>query len=177
LSAALASVWLLASCSDSDKEKSCEETGTCGGAGAPAEPGPIECSGLSCEPLVLPGNFPPVAACCAEAGQCGLDASFLADNGANVTEFCQAREQPGDVDPACPASVPVAAPNTSLMLTFKGCCRAETGTCGYLFDRVGGLVGLEIGLGCVDSSPFLDGEAPMPCGGAAGAAGAAGSGG
>jgi hypothetical protein len=172
----MSSVWLLASCSDSEEKPSCEEAGTCGSGGSGgsggAPPGPIECSGRSCQPLVLPGAFPPVAACCTEAGQCGLDANFLAENGANVTEFCQARDQPGEVDSACPASAPVAAPNTTLTFTFKGCCRAETGTCGYLLDRAAGLI--EIGLGCVDSSPFLDGEAPLPCGGAAGAAGSGG---
>ena len=148
LSVALSSVWLLSSCSSED-EASCEDTDTCGSGGAPVEVGPVDCSGLSCQPLVLPGDYPPVAACCTETGACGLDASFLADYGADFQELCQARDQPGLADASCPASAPVALPNTSLMITFKGCCRAETGTCGYLFDRAGGLI--EIGLGCVDS--------------------------
>src|SRR5688500_9969883 len=92
-SAALSSVWLLASCSASEEaERNCEDTDSCGGGGAPVEVGPIDCSGLTCEPLDLPGDYPRVAACCTDAGQCGLDASFLAEYGANFTEICQARD-------------------------------------------------------------------------------------
>jgi len=171
-------VWL-AGCSssesgsDSDLDGGCEDTGNCAGAsgtgGAPPEVGPVDCSGLSCQPLELPFGYPPVAACCAEDGRCGLDASFLADYGASFEVTCQARDQPGELDAACPNSEPVPVPGVNLSVTFEGCCRGETGTCGYLFDRAGGLI--EIGLGCVDAGPFLDGAAPIPCGDGAGGAG------
>jgi hypothetical protein len=43
---------------------------------------------------------------------------------------------------------------------LKGCCRVETSTCGYLMV-VGGLIDTE--LGCVDSTPFLEGGTAPSC--------------
>jgi hypothetical protein len=48
-----------------------------------------------------------------------------------------------------------------ISVNFQGCCRAETQSCGYLVDRVSVI---SVGLGCVDSSPFLGGATPMACG-------------
>jgi hypothetical protein len=57
---------------------------------------------------------------------------------------------------------------------LPGCCRPDH-ICGYQLDKVGGL--FQVGLGCVDATPFLDGGTPQSCGdlGAAGAAGDGGS--
>jgi hypothetical protein len=62
---------------------------------------------------------------------------------------------------------------------FKGCCRADTGTCGVIIDdiKAGPATFASFGLGCVDSAPFFDGAEGAPCGGGGGGAGGAGSGG
>lgn len=57
------------------------------------------------------------------------------------------------------------------MLKFPGCCR-PTGQCGYLLDSIADI--FPLGLGCVDSSPFLDGGAPLGCGDKAGGEGGMG---
>jgi hypothetical protein len=62
---------------------------------------------------------------------------------------------------------------TGVSIHFPGCCRAG-GTCGYQLDTIGGL--FRLGLGCVDSTPFLEGGAPLSCG-ATGSAGAGQGGG
>ena len=87
----------------------------------------------------------------------------------------QARDQPGNLTTECEDSAPVMREELPAPITFKGCCRAESGTCGYMLDKIlGGL--LTLGLGCVDSTPFLEGGVAASCtpegsGGAGGAGG------
>lgn len=126
----------------------------------------IECGGLECDPVILPNPYPPIEACCADNGGCGLDGAQFEQYGANFDDPCQARDQPGVLDPACPASTPI---ETDLgMLTFPGCCTAES-RCGYMVDRALGLI--DLGLGCVDAQPFLEAGMPEPCGDGAGGGG------
>ncbi len=146
-------------------------------AGAPAT---LTCGTATCSAVTIPiGSFA-IPACCADAAtnQCGLDGSAVAQFGVDFAEACQPKDQPGVADTSCPDSG--SAPTTAgFDIQFKGCCRPN-GTCGYVLDKLGGL--FELGLGCVDSAPFLDGGAPTLCGsggeggastGSAGEAGAA----
>ncbi|HEX3774206.1 MAG TPA: hypothetical protein VHV51_07050 [Polyangiaceae bacterium] len=150
--------------------------GSSGEAGAPES---VSCGTATCnaDTLTIPSEPPfVIPACCSDAtaNACGLDSSFLAMFGPTFAVACQPVNQPGTLDKACPNSAPSPVPNTSLTISFPGCCR-ENGTCGYELDNIGGLPNLHIGLGCVDSSPFLEGGAPTPCGGNA-QAGAGGEG-
>lgn len=181
----LSASWL-ASCSSDDGDDACTNcAGSSGsaGRGGGGGGGPVACGTTTCDPLVLPFGFDPVPACCEAEEACGLDATFLEGYGAVFDERCQPRDQPGIADGSCPDSPATLVPDTSLSISLKGCCRTETNTCGYLFDEIANVI--EIGLGCVDSGPFLDsGQAP-PCGvpggaggeggAAAGASGAAGA--
>jgi hypothetical protein len=160
-----------------------------GAAGATARGGtagqsttpPLACGTSACkdDTLPIPGYGPfTIAACCADAATntCGLDSSFLALVGPTFDVACQPLAQPGSIDKSCPNSPKESAPNTpALSFTFQGCCRAG-GTCGYMLDTIGGLPSLPLGLGCVDSAPFQDGGAPLPCGDS-GVPGAGGQGG
>jgi hypothetical protein len=129
--------------------------------------------------------------CCTGANQdaCGLDTSFLMPTGASAGESCEPRNQPGAVDASCPSPAPAMIPTMGATVTLDpmpGCCRADTGICGVMVDRVtagGGLLPLaDLDLGCVDAALFFDGAAPVPCGdtgagGAGGGSGEAGAGG
>ncbi len=90
---------------------------------------------------------------------------------------CQPLAQPGVLDTACPDSPMTPVTGTGVSIHFPGCCRAG-GTCGYQLDTIGGI--FRLGLGCVDSTPFLEGGAPPSCGDAgmagAGQGGGAGDG-
>lgn len=131
------------------------------------------CDGLQCDPIILPGDYPPIPACCPSGGGCGLDGTQFEQYGAHFEERCQARDQPGEEDSECPSSTPV--PTDFGDLDFPGCC-TPAGRCGYLVDQAFHLV--ELGLGCVDAAPFLDGGVPKNCTpGPAGAGGAGGGGG
>jgi hypothetical protein len=101
------------------------------------------------------------AACCptGTSDTCGLDSSLLAMYGPSFPDPCLPLHQPGVLDTSCPDRQTMVS---GFNLTFPGCCRADTGTCGYNLDSAGGLVTL--GLGCVDSTPFLDGGTPLTCG-------------
>ncbi|HEY2410144.1 MAG TPA: hypothetical protein VGI10_29270 [Polyangiaceae bacterium] len=108
-------------------------------------------------------------ACCptGTTDTCGLDSSLLAQYGPSFADPCLPLHEPGVLDTTCPDRTV----NAGISITFPGCCRAATGTCGYNLDSVMGLVTLD--LGCVDSSPFVDGGVPQSCGdGGVGAAGA-----
>jgi hypothetical protein len=136
----------------------------------------IECGDNTCEPLDLKllGQGP-VAPCCAANDACGLDSSGLEAYGVSFDESCQPRDQPGVLDSSCP-DVSTEVPDAGgLVISFKGCCRAE-GQCGYLLDKIAGAI--ELGLGCVASEPFLDGGTSESCdpSGAEGGAGGATSG-
>jgi hypothetical protein len=132
----------------------------------------IECAGRVCNSAVLPQGYPPIEACCAEGDACGLDGAPFEEYGLVFEDSCQARDQPGDLDLDCPRSMPV--PTDFGDLDFPGCC-TPAGLCGYLVDSAFGFI--SIGLGCVESTPFLDGGTPEPCtpgsdgGGGAGGAG------
>lgn len=94
--------------------------------------------------------------------------------GTSFAEACQPLAQPGTADASCPTSAKVPVQGTGLEIQFPGCCRADH-TCGYQLDKIAGV--FTIGLGCVDSSTFLDGGTPQACGdlGAAGAGGDSGA--
>ncbi|HVJ15277.1 MAG TPA: hypothetical protein VM686_07545 [Polyangiaceae bacterium] len=143
--------------------------GSAGKGGGTAEA--VECGGEMCQPLILPvEGAPAVEACCAQDDACGLDSSVLETFGPTFEERCQPRDQPGERDPNCPNSVNTMI-DGGFSIEFDGCCRAN-GRCGYMLDSVLGVY--EIGLGCVDSEPFLNGETPAACGDGAGGAPAGG---
>lgn len=146
--------------------------GKTGAAGAPAT---VKCGTATCSAVTIPGAGFNIPACCADAAtnQCGLDGSTVAQFGLNFAEACQPKDQPGVADETCPDS-PSAATTAGFDIQFAGCCRPN-GSCGYLIDKVDGL--FQVGLGCVDSAPFLDGGAPTPCGAAGGGGASQGSGG
>lgn len=131
------------------------------------------CGSVSCEGLKLPvDGLPPLQPCCPEGDAedaCGLDTSVLSVLGVPIERQCEPRSQPGERDPSCPASPANALPDTGLSVSFEGCCRPD-GRCGFLVDRVLGV--LNLGLGCVDSTPFLGGGEAPRCGADAGVGGA-----
>jgi hypothetical protein len=126
--------------------------------------------------------------CCAGANQdqCGLDTTPLQSFGLDFNPACQAKHQPGQLDSNCPDFSETVS---GIGITLPGCCHAATMTCGYMADTIQNTANLPVTLdmGCVDSTPFLEGGTPAPCGatdggtdastgGAAGAAGAGGTG-
>ncbi|MET0794846.1 MAG: hypothetical protein ABW061_25225 [Polyangiaceae bacterium] len=137
------------------------KTATAGTAGTPPA---LKCGTATCNPVVLPiGDFA-IPPCCADAdrSQCGLDSSVLAQFGPTFPDACQPLDQPGEPDTACPESEKTPVTGTTQVIGFHGCCRAN-GTCGYDLNKLGDL--FPLGLGCVDSAPFLDGGTPIACGG------------
>jgi hypothetical protein len=148
--------------------------GMSGAGGTPAAPTPVPCGNKSCAGIVLPVLNLPVEGCCADeaTNRCGLDASVLEMFGPTFSQACQPLAQPGNVDSACPDSPSTPVTGTALSISFRGCCRADH-ICGYQLDTIAGV--LQLGLGCVDSAPFLDGGTPQAC--QTGAAGAGGVGG
>jgi hypothetical protein len=136
----------------------------------------VECGGMICDSVILGTMYPPIPACCANNGGCGLDGSQFEQYGAVFEEQCQPLDQPGELDSECPDSTPV---DTDFgPLSFEGCC-TPVGRCGYYVQDAFGLI--VIGLGCVDAQPFLDAGEPESCtpgpGGGGGGAGAGGAGG
>jgi hypothetical protein len=124
----------------------------------------VTCGRATCEGVVIPVVNQMLSACCPPdtLNTCGLDVSLLSAIGFDLPEPCQARDQPGNSDPSCPnlsqmLEVPGVGPTP---IDLSGCCRAETGTCGYVADRI--LV-LEPGLGCIESGPFLEGGTARTC--------------
>ncbi len=150
-------------------------TGGLSGTAGMAPNEPITCGADTCQPVSIPVAPNYIAPCCADGDVCGLDATPLTKFGFDLNPPCQPLHQPGDLDDSCPPSAELMVPSSSGPIKgpgFPGCCRADTHTCGYQMDKA--LLVISLGLGCVDSSPFLEGGAPMPCGN--GAAGAAGTG-
>jgi len=168
----------------------CTSAGTGGGksgtsgTGGSAEGGGVttkDCKGQSCKGAELPQiirdavMMQEVAPCCAGASgdKCGLDTSLLEQLGIRFPEVCQEKNQPGAEDANCPKQ-------TFTIMTFNlsipGCCRPN-GKCGYLANKIGvpGVAEVQFDLGCVDSTPFLDGGTPPSCSG--GGDGSGGSGG
>jgi hypothetical protein len=159
-----------ASCGGSSSEKpspSSAGMSSGGSAGAAVKPDPITCGTDTCNPLSLTFDPKYVPPCCTADDACGLDSTPLAQFGFVFDEVCQATNQPGDADAACPPSPELMIPSGGVTIMapgFPGCCRAETHTCGYLMNKFGGILPLNPPLGCVDSKPFLDGGAPSSCG-------------
>jgi hypothetical protein len=114
--------------------------------------------------------------------QCGIDTTFIAATGTGSS--CALKNEPGELDGACPSSNSTAIPGMSTPLMFDpllGCCRPD-GSCGVMLNRVttgGGVISLaQLGLGCVDAAPFFPGEPPVRCGqSASGGEGGGGQGG
>jgi hypothetical protein len=117
--------------------------------------------------------------CCTEDEACGLDTAALALLGVKFTDECQAKDQPGVRETACPSSAPTAVPFQGIMVPvngFAGCCR-DDGKCGVIADAITspGLGQLaQLGLGCVDSAPFFGGVPAKACGGGEGGYGGVG---
>lgn len=161
-----------------------EAGGDAGGApGAPTIPGTsdesetIECGGDDCASTgtLLPTLY--INPCCtAGANTCGVDSGFLTLLGTNLNGACLPKDQPGELDSACPDSEETSVPFNGQMVGvegFKGCCRPNN-TCGFLVDAIATDLGVFTSpeLGCVDSAAL--GGPNVKCGEGAGGAGGAG---
>lgn len=129
-------------------------------------------------PTFLPTLF--INSCCAADGSCGVSTEFLSGLG-TFDPPCQPKGQEGDLDASCPDSAAQMVPVGAMMYPvagFKGCCRAATGTCGVIVDKItsGPIEFADFGLGCTDSAPFFEGAEGAPCGEGTGGSGAGGSG-
>ena len=150
----------------------------------------VKCGSEMCDSVKALSPTPLyVNPCCAGAAKdaCGLDTQFFAVLNTAFAETCQAQHQEGPVDAACPDSPDQMLPFNGMSYHvpgFPGCCRAETGTCGVVIDKVtvtelGGLPFASPLLGCADSAPFLGAAAAAKtCGdeGGASSGGASGAG-
>ncbi|MEO6600155.1 MAG: hypothetical protein ABIQ16_09810 [Polyangiaceae bacterium] len=173
------SVGLASACGGGSSNPGTDSSAGGGSAGKTAMAGSgatltMMCGTATCKAVTIPlGDFT-LSPCCADAAtsQCGLDSSVLAQFGPTFPEACQPLNQPGARDAECPESVKTPVTGTSQAISFHGCCRGN-GSCGYLLDKLGDI--FPLGLGCVDSAPFLDGGTPSLCGGVG--QGRAGSGG
>jgi hypothetical protein len=168
-------------------------SGAMGGApmlppGISETPSTEQCAEESCESARVGalGTFYYIDPCCAGAEDaCGLNTQFLELTGASFGDTCQPKNQPGELDGACPATeagmIPVGDFSAPLN-PFPGCCRPN-GTCGVQVNEVVVMLGPQaspigdLELGCVDAEPFFPGEDPVPCGDGAGGGGNAGAGG
>ena len=109
-----------------------------GAAGGPSVPPPGPCVPAGCPDPA----FPIGQKCCTADGACGFQVQALGPD-------CLQANNPGVIDPACPAfSIPVG-PGISL----AGCCRPD-GNCGAM-DTF-------IGFGCADLSA-VGGPPPKAC--------------
>jgi len=162
-----------ASCSSKSSDSGKPTTsggGSGGGAGASPSAEPIQCGSNTCDGVTLVKGIDPLAACCVNSDACGLDSSFLAQYGVAFSDTCQARDQPGVDGHGGADSPPLKVPDKDFTIpALPGCCRTDTKTCGYRLDKLLGL--FDVGLGCIDSTPFQDGGAAPSCDpeGAAGA--------
>jgi hypothetical protein len=126
-----------------------------------------DCGGQQCEGVPIEQIGVTIEPCCSENGKCGLDTSIFSQVGLRFDPVCQERNQPGGLDASCPNGSFTAM---GIPVNFPGCCRPN-GRCGYLVDQVA-IVNLD--LGCVDSTPMLDGGTAPRCGGGTGGAGGSG---
>jgi len=133
-----------------------------GSAGKTGAAAPVPCGNELCAGVSLPQAQLEVPGCCADAktNTCGIDTSALPTMGGQALPACQPVAPAGKPDATCPASP--AIPVMGIPITAPGCCQPN-GMCGYDLDKVGGFISL--GLGCVDSTPFLDGGTAITCGG------------
>ena len=153
-------------------------------AGLGPTPSTKECGDATCASSPLLGGSIHVNPCCTADDACGLSTDFLMTPSGGFDEKCQGLDQPADSDDeTCPESPAALVPIMGAMLPLTplpGCCRADTGTCGFVLDGVS-ITGLgplgDFGLGCVDATPFLaDGEEARACGAGGGGGGAGGGG-
>ncbi len=149
----------------------------------------VKCGTESCSSvgIALAGLF--IDPCCPadSSDTCGVTTTFLEADGASFTEACQAVDQPGELDEACPATegsvIPFEMGGQTVMLPlngFAGCCREDSGTCGVVVDAItssllGALPLASFGLGCVDAAPFFPDAEPAACGAGVGGAGGGGN--
>jgi hypothetical protein len=153
--------------------------GSSSGAGAAAiagtsgsavmAPPSVSCGTQMCAAIPLATGF--VAPCCADAakGVCGAEGSA----GSGMMG-CRPLNQPGVLDPNCPASTG-AMLNGFPLPTFPGCCRESTGLCGFDVDNLGGV--LPFAPGCIDPATVIPGTVAQACGpGVSPAGGSGGSG-
>jgi hypothetical protein len=134
-----------------------------GTAGKASVPTPVPCGDEMCDGISVPLAQLEVPGCCADArtNTCGIDTSALPMMASSQgLPACQPVAPAGKPDATCPSSATI--PVMGIPVTAPGCC-TPTGVCGYDLDRVGGFVSL--GLGCVDSTPFIDGGMAIRCGG------------
>lgn len=147
------------------------------------KPKTVTCGGDPCSSVttLAPGVY--VDPCCVD-DVCGVSSQLLGALGGNFQDACQAKNQPGELDVACPDSPEQVLPVMGMSLAvpgFAGCCRAETGTCGVVVDKI--LVGgiplpfASPNLGCVDSAPFFADVSSAACGSGSGGSGSGGAGG
>ncbi|HMJ10797.1 MAG TPA: hypothetical protein VK524_05290 [Polyangiaceae bacterium] len=113
-------------------------SGTAGSAGTGGGGGDFRCGDTVCPPVSsTAAEF--VEACCTQgSNKCGL-VTPLGDS-------CMELNQPGSLDPTCPAAVIAEG------FSLRGCCRTN-GVCGVSTAQ--------IGLGCIDLP--VDGRAPASC--------------
>jgi len=139
---------------------------------APEAPPPVRCGFATCKPITVLGTT--VAPCCVNPleGICGAELDTRAV-GLPLTMACQPLTQAGALDAECPAN-PGAVVAGLPIPPLLGCCRAATSTCGYLVTDFGGL--LPFAPGCIDATPFLNGEEPVTCGSEVEAGGGASAG-
>jgi len=179
IAAGIGVLYLFAACGSSSKPKRhvVADAGQAGQAGetsvAAEVPEPVQCGSATCQAIVLPSGA--VTPCCVNPleGICGARLG-IGLPGTSPTMTCQPLTQAGQLDPTCPASTGGTVGGFPLP-PFPGCCRKETGQCGYLVTDIGGL--LPFAPGCVDATPFLNGADPAACGAGAVPGGAAGAGG
>jgi len=164
-------------------------TGTSGGGGGTGgvilppgtstTPKTIQCGGdcTSARAVVY------VDPCCTADNTCGVDTTYLTMTGAMFKQSCEPKNQPGELNEACPkpAASMINVMGTMVSLdALPGCCRPN-GTCGVSVNVVtaaGGLLPVaDLGLGCVDPESFFPGMAPVPCTRASGGDAGASSGG
>jgi hypothetical protein len=142
------------------------------------EPSTKECGAETCESSAVAGVYH-INPCCAADDACGLDTTFLAAVGAEFSEVCQPREQPGTDEGFCPEVTGLTVPVQGIPLPlepFPGCCRPD-GTCGVVVDEVrSGFPLATLNLGCVEAAPFFDGRVRR-CDEPPGGAGGGGAGG
>lgn len=101
--------------------------------GLSEEPSTEECGAETCESAPAGGVYH-VDPCCGAGDACGLNTAFLSLVGAQFTETCQLRDQPGTNEGSCASATGLKVPfqgNEVEVDPFPGCCRPD-GTCGVV---------------------------------------------
>jgi hypothetical protein len=95
-----------------------------GGGGGP------NCAG--CPDYKLAGIIS-MPACCGPSGACGSEIDATVSQLISVTPGCYEHDQPGTPDPTCP-SHDFINPLDGTPVSFPGCCRSQSFTCGFVVD-------------------------------------------